>query len=114
MEPKTCLLTRLVSGSGNIEVRYALLGKTGLLKTVTYPLGGSVTMDYELTPADVHHSRRWVMTKVEVRDNLPGDGCDSLRTRIRYCKPPKKCKHPPFRTTLKWICKNINNSHINF
>ncbi|MBO7623694.1 MAG: hypothetical protein J6S82_00095 [Bacteroidales bacterium] len=72
------------TGSGSLKVCYAHLGRTGLLKTVTYPLGGSVTMDYEMTPADVHHSRRWVMTKVVTHDSLPGDGCDSLRTSIRY------------------------------
>ncbi|MBQ2488977.1 MAG: hypothetical protein II525_04100, partial [Bacteroidales bacterium] len=72
------------TGSGSLKVCYAHLGRTGLLKTVTTPLGGSITMDYDLTPANVYHSRRWVMTKVMTHDSLPGDGCDSLRLRIRY------------------------------
>ena len=72
------------TGSGNLEVRYAHLGKTGLLKAVTTPLGGSITMDYAMTQANVHHSRRWVMTKVMTNDSLPGDGCDGTLTCIRY------------------------------
>ena len=69
---------------GKLHVRYAEPGRTGLLKTVTNPLGGSVTMDYKLTQANVYHSRRWVMTKVMTHDSLPDDGCDSLCLRIRY------------------------------
>ncbi|MBR4492401.1 MAG: hypothetical protein IKO98_07055, partial [Bacteroidales bacterium] len=72
------------TGSNHLEVRYAHLGRTGLLKGVTTPLGGSITMDYEMTEANVYHSRRWVMTKVVTHDSLPGDGCDSLRLIIRY------------------------------
>jgi YD repeat-containing protein len=75
----------LATGSTNtLQVFYAHLGRTGLLKRVTNPLGGSITMDYGMTAANVYHSRRWVMTKVVVHDSLPGDGCDSLRTSIRY------------------------------
>ena len=70
--------------NSTLQVHYANLGRTGLLKAVTNPLGGSVTMDYSLTQANVYHSRRWVMTKVVTHDSLPGDGCDSLRLRIRY------------------------------
>ncbi|MBQ6667801.1 MAG: hypothetical protein IJM65_06755, partial [Bacteroidales bacterium] len=72
------------TGSNHLEVCYAHLGRTGLLKAVTTPLGGSITMDYEMTEANVYHSRRWVMTKVVTHDSLPGDGCDSLRLIIRY------------------------------
>ncbi|MBO7465917.1 MAG: hypothetical protein J6T56_08745, partial [Bacteroidales bacterium] len=72
------------TGSGELKVRHARLGRTGLLKTVTNPLGGSVTMDYGLTQANVYHSRRWVMTKVMTHDSLPGDGCDSTRTCVSY------------------------------
>ncbi|MBQ2489254.1 MAG: hypothetical protein II525_05580, partial [Bacteroidales bacterium] len=71
-------------GGSDLEVRYAELGRTGLLKTVTTPLGGSITMDYAMTPANVHHSRRWVMTKVMTNDSLPGDGCDMQRTCVSY------------------------------
>ncbi|MBO7465300.1 MAG: hypothetical protein J6T56_05555, partial [Bacteroidales bacterium] len=72
------------TGSNHLEVCYAHLGRTGLLKAVTTPLGGSITMDYAMTQANVHHSRRWVMTKVMTNDSLPGDGCDSTLTCIRY------------------------------
>ena len=67
-----------------IAIRYSNLGRTGLLKTITNPMGGSITLAYHKTPANVFHSRRWVMDTVIVRDMLPGDGADYMMTTYAY------------------------------
>ena len=70
--------------SSHMEVRHARIGRTGLLKSVTTPLGGSVTLGYHMTDASVFHSRRWVMDTVLVCDSLPGDGSDIRLAVISY------------------------------
>ncbi|MBO7624171.1 MAG: hypothetical protein J6S82_02570, partial [Bacteroidales bacterium] len=67
-------------------VRYSSLGRTGLLKAVTNPLGGSITLGYRMTEANVFHSRRWVMDTLLVCDSLPGDGEDTRMTTWTYEK----------------------------
>ncbi|MBO4738561.1 MAG: hypothetical protein J5606_03265, partial [Bacteroidales bacterium] len=73
-----------IDNDDNLFVRYARLGRTGLLQTVTNPLGGSIVLDYEMTDANVYHSRRWVLKEVKLSDNLSGDGADTLTTRYGY------------------------------
>ncbi|MBO7623918.1 MAG: hypothetical protein J6S82_01265 [Bacteroidales bacterium] len=65
-------------------VRYSSIGRTGLLKTVTNPLGGSIALGYRQTEANVFHSRRWVMDTLLVCDSLPGDGADTRMTTWDY------------------------------
>ena len=67
-----------------LYVRHSSLGRTGLLKTVTNPLGGSITLGYRQTVANVFHSRRWVMDTLLVCDSLPGDGADTRMTTWAY------------------------------
>ncbi|MBR4424680.1 MAG: hypothetical protein IKS66_01900, partial [Oscillospiraceae bacterium] len=67
-----------------LYVRHSTLGRAGLLKTVTNPLGGSVTLGYRQTEANVFHSRRWVMDTLLVCDSLPGDGADTRMTTWDY------------------------------
>ena len=67
-----------------LYVRYSALGRTGLLKTVTNPLGGSITLGYRQTEANVFHSRRWVMDTLLVCDSLQGDGEDTRMTTWAY------------------------------
>ncbi|MBO4739635.1 MAG: VCBS repeat-containing protein [Bacteroidales bacterium] len=73
-----------IDNDDNLFVRYARLGRTGLLKAVANPLGGSIVLDYEMTDANVFHSRRWVLKEVKLSDGLPGDGADTLTTRYGY------------------------------
>ena len=74
----------LTVDNNGLHVRYARLGRTGLLKKVENPLGGSIVLDYEMTDANVFHSRRWVLKEVKLSDNLSGDGADTLTTRYGY------------------------------
>ncbi|MBO7464672.1 MAG: hypothetical protein J6T56_02335, partial [Bacteroidales bacterium] len=67
-----------------LYVRYSTLGRAGLLKSVTNPLGGSITLGYRQTEANVFHSRRWVMDTLLVCDSLPGDGADTRMTTWDY------------------------------
>ncbi|MBQ6725187.1 MAG: hypothetical protein IJQ89_01280 [Bacteroidales bacterium] len=75
----------LKSESGTeIAVRYSRMGRTGLLKSITNPLGGTIYADYELTAPTVYHQRRWVARELKICDGLPGDGRDTLRTTYSY------------------------------
>ncbi len=68
----------------SLIVRYSNLGRTGLLKSIKNPLGGSMELAYHKTEANVFHSRRWVMDTVKIRDNFPGDGAGVMMTTYRY------------------------------
>ncbi len=75
----------LKSESGTeIAVRYSRMGRTGLLKSIANPLGGTIYADYELTAPTVYHQRRWVVKELKICDGLPGDGRDTLRTTYSY------------------------------
>ena len=75
----------LKSESGTeIAVRYSRMGRTGLLKSIANPLGGTIYADYELTAPTVYHQRRWVARELMICDGLPGDGRDTLRTTYSY------------------------------
>jgi len=75
----------LKSESGTeIAVRYSRMGRTGLLKSIANPLGGTTYADYELTAPTVYHQRRWVVKELKIYDGLPGDGRDTLRTTYSY------------------------------
>ena len=63
-------------------------GRTGLLKSVTRPLGGSIALDYERTrnTQDMPQSR-WVLTKVTTDDGMAGidaEGTHSFATSYTY------------------------------
>ena len=50
----------LKSESGTeIAVRYSRMGRTGLLKSIANPLGGTTYADYELTAPTVYHQRHY-------------------------------------------------------
>ena len=74
----------LFSSHDTLAVLYSNLGRTGLLKTVTNPLGGTYELAYHKTPATVFHSRKWVMDTVKINDQLPGDGIDETMTTYKY------------------------------
>lgn len=65
-------------------IRYSNLGRTGLLKKVSNPMGGSMELTYHKTEASVRHSRRWVMDTVKVYDGWAGDGADVMLTSHEY------------------------------
>ena len=75
----------LKSSTGtDIAVRYSRMGRTGLLKSIANPLGGTTYADYEMTPPTVYHQRRWVVKELKICDGLPGDGRDTMRTTYSY------------------------------
>jgi RHS repeat-associated protein len=70
---------------GTLQVARSLLGKANLLKSVSRPLGGSFTLDYERagnTYADPNS--HWVLSGVTTNDGYAADGGDTRFTTYRY------------------------------
>ncbi|MPZ52145.1 MAG: hypothetical protein GEU79_05340, partial [Acidimicrobiia bacterium] len=68
-----------------LKVRRNTRGRTNLLASVSNPLGGEIRLDYERSGNTVDQPySQWVMTSVEVDDNRPGDGPDTLWTTYEY------------------------------
>ncbi|MBO4741117.1 MAG: hypothetical protein J5605_05680, partial [Bacteroidales bacterium] len=67
-----------------LKVKYSRIGRTGLLKSISLPTGGTVTADYRMTDPTVYHQRRWVVKEIKSYDGLPGDGNDTMRTTYSY------------------------------
>jgi len=69
----------------SLSVRLNQQRRTGLLKSVRNPLGGSFTLDYARAGNTVRHpASTWVMSKVTVDDGRPGDGPTELTTTHQY------------------------------
>lgn len=76
-----------VSSNADDELRVRLnrRGRTNLLKSVTNPLGGEIRLDYARDGNSVEQPySRWNLARVEVDDNRPGDGPDTLLTTYEY------------------------------
>jgi hypothetical protein len=70
---------------GDIEVALNQTGVTNLLKSVTRPLGGTFELAYERSGNTYEQPQsRWVLSAVQVKDGVPGDGVDTLMTNYRY------------------------------
>ncbi|MDR1501605.1 MAG: hypothetical protein LBT43_04030, partial [Prevotella sp.] len=65
-------------------VFHSQLGKMGLLKKVTNPLGGTIEMDYTLTNVSVLHSRRQVLSEVKIKSNHENDTNEMMLTKYNY------------------------------
>lgn len=73
--------------NNKILVRSSNIRRTGMLKTVTNPLGGKFTVDYKvITPTYDNPDAKWVMSEVVVNDgyDLQGDGVDIYRKSFEY------------------------------
>jgi RHS repeat-associated protein len=69
----------------SMKVRLNQQRRTGLLKSVHNPIGGSFTLDYTREGNTIEHpSSTWVMSKVTVNDGRPGDGPTELTTTHAY------------------------------
>ncbi|WP_278234993.1 SpvB/TcaC N-terminal domain-containing protein [Isoptericola sp. AK164] len=69
----------------HVEVRLNQAGRTGLLKAVENPLGGTIRVDYERTGnIEEQPNSLWVMSEVEYDDGRPGDGTDVQRREFSY------------------------------
>lgn len=77
-----------VADAGNkekLQVRLNRQGRTGLLKTVRNPLGGTMELDYERKGNTLDHpDSTWVMSSVSLDDGRSGDGPDTTRTTFEY------------------------------
>lgn len=68
-----------------LEVRLNTQGRTGLLKSVDNPLGGSFALDYTRRGNTVDHPGSvWAMSKVTVDDGRSGDGPDQATSTFSY------------------------------
>jgi len=69
------------TGDQTMDVRLNTQGRTGLLKTITTPLGGVYTLDYgRAGNTTAHPGPVWVMSSVTVDDAHAGDGPMAGRT----------------------------------
>ena len=69
----------------SVQVARNRTGRTNLLKTVSRPLGATISLEYERsgnTTADPQS--RWVLSRTSVADGHPGDGVDTQVTAFRY------------------------------
>ncbi len=68
-----------------MRVRLSKIGKTNLLKTIHTPLGGAISLDYEITRNTyaMPHSK-WLLASVETDDGLPDDGPSRMKTTFEY------------------------------
>ena len=61
------------------------VGRTNLLKTVTNPLGGAISLEYKRDGNTVAQPFSiWTMSKVQVDDGRPGDGVDKRTSTYEY------------------------------
>ena len=70
-----------------INVRYSNIRRTNKLKSVTNPLGGKFTIDYQVKTKTYNNpNAKWVMSDVVIDDgyDLANDGCDTYRKNFEY------------------------------
>ena len=64
---------------GSLQVKTSTIGATNKLQTVTRPLGGTFTINYQHLDVTYNHpGGKWVMSKVEVNDGVPEDGNNKI------------------------------------
>jgi RHS repeat-associated protein len=71
-----------------LNVRLNLLGKAGLLKKVTTPMGGTVALDYKRAGNTLEHPESmWVLADVKVEASQGNDGIADQRSTYEYGTP---------------------------
>lgn len=79
--------------NSELKVRYNIIGKTNLLKTVHNPLGGTITLDYDTKNKFANESigntfqmpnTKYALTYVEIYDGYEGDGQDVQKLAFEY------------------------------
>lgn len=73
------------SSDDNLKARYSTIGRTNLLKTVHYPLGAELTLDYKVigNTSDLPFSK-WTLSESIMYDGLEGDGSDYTQSKFSY------------------------------
>lgn len=76
----------LQSGNdGELFVQSSTIGRTNLLRSVKRPMGGSFTLEYELTGNTyAMPNSKWALNKVQIFDGLNGDGPTRTASQFEY------------------------------
>lgn len=83
------LLDEISSTTDNqLQVRRSTLGKVNLLRSVSRPLGATMTLDYAAAANENGMPfPKWLLTEVTLNDGVDEDGPRLRRTRMRYQDP---------------------------
>ena len=75
----------LEADGDKLFVRRNLTGRTNMLKAVTLPMGGRISIGYEqTTPSYDHPGRKWVMSSVETTGGYEENGATSGKNTFEY------------------------------
>jgi RHS repeat-associated protein len=83
------LLDELSSTTDNrLRVRRSTLGKVNLLRSISRPLGATMTLDYAAAANENGMPfPKWLLTEVTLNDGVNGDGPQLRKTKMRYEDP---------------------------
>jgi len=71
-----------------LDVLLNTTGRTGLLKKVTTPMGGTIALDYDRSGNSLEHpDSMWVMSDVTVKASRGNDGVADQRSEFTYQNP---------------------------
>jgi RHS repeat-associated protein len=70
---------------GDLEASLSTIGRTNMLRTVSQPMGSTLSLDYERQGNTYElPNAKWTLKTVEITDGLKGDGVDTMRYRYTY------------------------------
>ena len=101
-------------GVDKLIVHRNLTGRTNLLKGVTLPFGGHVSVEYKQTePSYNTPGRRWVMTSVETTGGYAENGATKMRNEFEYEGGYRDRRERDFYGFEKVITKQIDTQNGN-
>lgn len=76
---------RAADDDANLTANYSTIGRTNLLKEVLYPLGATLTLDYQaFGNSENMPFSKWVLTEAIINDGVAGDGSDFQERHFKY------------------------------
>lgn len=73
------------TADNQLSVSFNKAGRTNLLKTVTNPLGGTISLEYKRDGnTTAQPNSLWTLSKVQVNDGRTGDGADVKTSTYEY------------------------------
>jgi len=101
-------------GVDKLIVHRNLTGRTNLLKGVTLPFGGHVSVEYKQTePSYNTPGRRWVMVSVETTGGYAENGATKMRNEFEYEGGYRDRRERDFYGFEKVITKQIDTQNGN-
>ncbi|EKY02490.1 FG-GAP repeat protein, partial [Hoylesella saccharolytica F0055] len=101
-------------GVDKLIVHRNLTGRTNLLKGVTLPFGGHVSVEYKQTePSYNTPGRRWVMASVETTGGYAENGATKMRNEFEYEGGYRDRRERDFYGFEKVITKQIDTQNGN-